>query len=262
MARPRPLLEPLSPGWQRDLPGPNDRPEPASSPYTSQPPNHVDDVYMELPRSTLIGRGVVMWGGGAMLCVTVWFLLILGKDPVVLIDDLAFLPVAIACILLGTWSAGLPLRLDLTLPRDEPIRFNRLRRKVYVYRFHYCWWRPFNNALWYVKPAVYDWDDLRAEEVRVYVPTVSYNSGVVIAVVKPGTNEVIDRFPLSDGTQGGASYWNMAVAFMHQGPQALPKFTRPPRDWNNEDPGLNLARRFAPKVKWPEAMDIESRTAP
>jgi hypothetical protein len=157
---------------------------------------------------------------------------------------------------LGPWSSGLTFP-----PLDEPIRFNRLRRKVYVYRFHYCWWRPFNNALWYVKPEVYDWDDLRAEFYRVYVPTVTCNSGVNIAVVKPGTNKVIDRFFFGHGIERD-NYWNMAVAFMQSGPDVLPKFDRPPRDWNNEDPGINLARRFAPKVKWPEAMDIESRTAP
>nr|WP_321854282.1 DUF6708 domain-containing protein [Paraburkholderia tropica] len=48
---------------------------------------------------------------------------------------------------------------------------------------------------------------------------------------------------------------------MQQGPDALPKWPYPPRDWNN-DVGLNLARKLAPRVKWPAGMDIESRSAP
>ena len=36
----------------------------------------------------------------------------------------------------------------------------------------------------------------------------------------------------------------------------------PPRDWNNEKIRFNLARRLAPKVHWPEAIDLESRSAP
>jgi hypothetical protein len=54
----------------------------------------------------------------------------------------------------------------------------------------------------------------------------------------------------------------MAQLFMHQGPQALPAFSKPPRDWNNEDVRFNLARRLAPKVQWPADIDLQSRTAP
>uniref|UniRef100_UPI0030D77442 DUF6708 domain-containing protein n=1 Tax=Pseudomonas sp. RL_105y_Pfl2_101 TaxID=3088708 RepID=UPI0030D77442 len=53
-----------------------------------------------------------------------------------------------------------------------------------------------------------------------------------------------------------------AQLFMQQGPQALPTFSRPPRDWNNEDVSFNLARRLAPKVRWPTEIDLESRTGP
>ena len=44
--------------------------------------------------------------------------------------------------------------------------------------------------------------------------------------------------------------------------EALPAFPRPPRDWNNEDVSFNLARRLAPKVRWPAELDLESRTEP
>ncbi|WP_346330245.1 DUF6708 domain-containing protein [Pseudomonas sp. AFG_SD02_1510_Pfu_092] len=48
---------------------------------------------------------------------------------------------------------------------------------------------------------------------------------------------------------------------MQQGPEALPKFVHPPRDWNDDD-GLSHMHCLAPKVHWPEDIDRESRTAP
>ena len=85
---------------------------------------------------------------------------------------------------------------------------------------------------------------------------------VTLAVLKPGTNEVLDRFLFAHEIQRGEMYWAMAQLFMQQGPHALPTFPYVPRDWNNEDVSFNLARRLAPKVVWPAEMDLESRTAP
>ncbi|WP_309262599.1 DUF6708 domain-containing protein [Lysobacter arvi] len=227
------------------------------------PPNHRNEIYLEFPRASFMWRGI--WVIGGLVCVAASASLA-GLLTYMYISRNYFPPAGIGLTALATIAVlvcigGGSIRQDISCPLDEPIRFNRLRRKVYVYRFHYRWGRPFNSALWYVKPEVYDWDDLRAEVYQIYVPTVAYNSGVNIAVVKPGTNQVIDRFFFGHGLVP-ANYWKMAIAFMQSGPDALPKFDRPPRDWNNEDPGINLARRFAPKVKWPEAMDVESRTAP
>lgn len=52
------------------------------------------------------------------------------------------------------------------------------------------------------------------------------------------------------------------TAFMNQGPEALPQYPNPPRDWNNHVPPYHLALRLAPKVEWPADMDVESRTGP
>jgi hypothetical protein len=162
------------------------------------------------------------------------------------------------------WFGIYAWRMDVQPPLDEPIRFNRLRHKVYVYRFHHDGLRPFSRSAWGVRTEVYDWADLRAEVCSVYGPmgTGGLIESVSIAVVKPGTHLVIDRFHFAHGTMQGEMYWAMALLFMQQGPQALPQFPRPPRDWNNEDVSFNLARRLAPKVQWPADMDLESRTAP
>jgi hypothetical protein len=165
---------------------------------------------------------------------------------------------------IGIWLGIYFWRMDVAPPRDEPIRFNRFRRKVYAYRFHRDGLRPFSRTAWGVRVEVYDWDDLRAEACSVYGPMGSGGliETVTLAVVKPGTHHVIDRFHFAHEIQQGEMYWAMAQLFMQQGPQALPTFPHPPRDWNNEDVTFNLARRLAPKVQWPTEIDLESRTAP
>ncbi|WP_408980906.1 DUF6708 domain-containing protein [Pseudomonas sp. B21-009] len=167
-------------------------------------------------------------------------------------------------VTIGYWGGLYYWRMEVEAPRDEPIRFNRLRRKVYVYRFHHNGRRPFSRTAWGVRAEVYDWDDLRAEGCSVYGPMGAGGliETISLAVVEPGTNKVIDRFHFAHGIQQGEMYWALAQLFMQQGPQALPAFPRPPRDWNNEKVTFNLARRLAPKVKWPEDIDLESRTAP
>lgn len=84
---------------------------------------------------------------------------------------------------------------------------------------------------------------------------------VLIAVRKPGTDEIIDRLFFTHSIEDGKRYWEIIRLFMQQGPDALPTFVRPPRDWDN-DFELTPIRRLAPRVQWPEAIDHESRTAP
>ena len=261
------IVAPSAPSWKYDLPGPNEAPITIPSPSgISNPPNYVGDIYLELPRATFMMRGLAIWGAvGASIA---------GILPLVFsIDHMISSswipgPLIIFCMLsllsISVWLAVYYWRMDLEAPLDEPIRFNRARRKIYVYRFHHAGLRPFSRSAWGVKPEAYDWDDLHAEFCSIYGPMGSGGliETVTLAVLKPGTNEVLDRFLFAHGGQEAKMYWAMAQLFMQQGPQALPKFDRPPRDWNNENHVFNLARRFAPKVQWPHDMDMESRTAP
>ncbi|WP_353744900.1 DUF6708 domain-containing protein [Pseudomonas sp. PGPPP1] len=210
---------------------------------------------------------------GVGLCIAPFFLLLsivalaLLISYIVKSQDLPpLIPSAsiITSVVVGIWTGAYIWRMDVEAPRDEPIRFNRLRRKVYVYRFHRNGLRPFSRTAWGIRAEVYDWDDLRAEACSVYGPMGSGGliETVTLAVVKPGTRQVIDRFHFAHEIQQGEMYWAMAQLFMQQGPHALPTFPRPPRDWNNETVTFNLARRLAPKVRWPAEIDRESRTAP
>ncbi|WP_242487452.1 MULTISPECIES: DUF6708 domain-containing protein [unclassified Pseudomonas] len=172
--------------------------------------------------------------------------------------------ILVTCVViipLAVWMTFYFIRMGISPPRDEPIRFNRARQRLYAYNFNYRWWKPFER--WRVIPVAYDWSQVRAERWKKRGATAQgaliIKWGVVLSIVKPGTNKVIDRFPLS--TMGADEFaWAYICTYMQQGPSALPP-PGPPHDHNNV-PWYNLALRLAPKVKWPAEMDWESRTAP
>ncbi|WP_250472825.1 DUF6708 domain-containing protein [Caballeronia sp. GAFFF1] len=257
MPNPLPLLNPPARGWRRDLPAPDAAPQ--ATPGLSFPaPNHVDEIYLELPRSYLDVRGLVFWLSMVGLLYAVLLPFITGPFD----NDRSGMLMMVGCTFTCLWAGLVALRMDVSPPRDLPVRFNRQRRKMYVYEFEPIWWNPF--ARWPVRAVAYDWNDVRAEAWSQGGATSGgvyfTKSGVVLSVVKPGTNEVIDRFQLR-AKSAEERAWAYICIYMQQGPQALPRSKWKPRDWNNE-PTLNLARLLAPKVKWPEEMDIESRTAP
>ena len=164
-------------------------------------------------------------------------------------------------LLIGVWVVPIFWKFDVAPPRDMPLRFNRARNRIYAYNFNYRWWNPFER--WRVKPVAYDWSQVRAERWLKRGATAQgglvIKGGVVLSIVKPGTNEVIDRFPLT--TMGADEHaWAYICTYMQQGPNALPP-PGPPKD-HNDIPWYNAALLLAPKVKWPTDMDLESRTAP
>ena len=142
-----------------------------------------------------------------------------------------------------------------------PLRFNRTRQRLYAYNFKYRWWNPFEK--WRVVPVAYDWSQVRAERWRRTHFTAQGGAiiqfGVELSIVKPGTNEVIDRFPLT-AMGADAHAWAYVCTYMQQGPDALPP---PGPPWDHNDVlWCNIALLLAPKVNWPAEMDHESRTAP
>jgi hypothetical protein len=246
-------------GWRRDLPGPNDSPDTPPALFMSAP-NHVNDVYLELPRSYLDMRGLVVWLAAITLAFPCLMLWALWPTLSELTGDL--LTYLVLTVILMMWGGLAVMRMDTSPPRDLPLRFNRVRRKVYAYEFKAIWWNPFTR--WPVRAVSYDWDNVRAEawsQGGMAGSGVYFSkSGVVLSVVKPGTNEVIDRFQLR-AKANDEKAWAYICTYMQQGPQVLPPSKWKPRDWNNE-PTMNLARLLAPKVTWPDQMDVESRTAP
>jgi hypothetical protein len=254
-----------SPGWKYDLPAPNMPPnEHIYSNYFNTTPNHIDLTYLELSRSTIRVRGIALLGGIALLTINTMAFLFFSYaalNPKIAVST----DIIITCfsITLAIYLLCIPaIRLDITTPRDEPIRFNRHRQKVYFYHFKYDWFFFFSRHRWHVKPITHDWADLIAEACSMYAPgSGGLKENIMIAVRKPGTDEVIARYFFAHDIEEGKKYWTIARLYMQQGHDALPEFSHPPRDWNN-DAEVSLIRRLAPKVQWPPDIDLESRTAP
>jgi len=195
--------------------------------------------------------------------LTAFFALVIPVDIVdaFLEGDTEFIFTGGLVFLVTVWSTLLSFKVAVCPPRDEPLRFNRLRRKIYAYNFKHTWWNPF--GAWTVVPVSYDWSQVRAERWSQMgaLPNGGfiYKAGVMLSIVEPGTNVVIDRFPL--GTMGADQHaWAYICTYMQEGPAALP-IPGPPKD-HNDVLWCEFALRLAPKVTWPADMDLESRTAP
>lgn len=252
-----PKLNPPCPGWQEDLTDPNTIPSVIAS-LGGKSPNHVCATYLELSRSPLHARGLLLlFTISASAC-----LILLGPIPIPKAEADTIENIFILIIdLLLVWMVWFGVRVDTALPRDLPLRFNRTRQRIYAYNFHYRWWNPFGR--WYVAPVSYDWFQVRAERWMQRGTTAQgalmIKWGVMLSIVEPGTNNVIDRFPLS--TMDADEFaWAYICTYMQQGPAALPP-PDPPQD-HNAVPSYNIALRLAPKVEWPADMDLESKTAP
>lgn len=252
----KPLLHPPCSGWLSDLPEPSHPPEvPASLGYES--PNYMDDIYLEISRHSSRMRGLIFWFSIIFAYLLVKYVLISRQNKH---DDFESVVSWLMTVVISLWMCSLFFRLDVSPPRDLPLRFNRARQRIYAYNFKYRWWNPFER--WQVVPVAYDWSQVRAERWKKRGATAQgaliIKWGVVLSIVKPGTNEVIDRFSLN--TMGADEFaWAYICTYMQQGPEALPP-PGPPHD-HNDVPWYNLALRLAPKVKWPAEMDRESRTA-
>ncbi|WP_460418665.1 DUF6708 domain-containing protein [Pseudomonas sp. microsymbiont 2] len=253
-------------GWKYDLALPHEEPtQRLNSPPLPPTPNKINDIYIEIPRSTYKIRGLFIIGGALCLLITLLPIAVLAAtmtagNAKAAADIITITALALAGIY---WATLFFVRMDIELPRDEPIRFNRPRQKVYFYEYRYDRIHIFSRKKWGVRPVAYDWKDLIAEVCSVYAPMGNGGlvENVLIAVRKPGTDEIIDRLFFTHDIEDGKRYWEIIRLFMQQGPDALPAFIHPPRDWDN-DFELSPIRRLAPRVQWPETIDRESRTGP
>ncbi|WP_233444344.1 DUF6708 domain-containing protein [Pseudomonas monteilii] len=252
-------------GWSYDLPSTGEEPDGRCWVEAVDPsPNYFDDVYLELPRKTISLRGVSALIGipGLVFCVGLtlslyWDLFVYGLQRDWLMNVLFLIGSPIILWALIPYAIE-----DLVLPRDEPIRFNRLRRKIYIYEYKIDRIFIFSRKRRGVRPVAHNWDDVTAEVYRIYAPGHGgLIENVMLSVRNPETNEVIDRVFFTHTLDQGKAYWAIARLFMQQGPEALPTFVHPPRDWNDDD-GLSHMHCLAPKVEWPVDIDRESRTAP
>ncbi len=253
----KPLLNPPCSGWREDLEAPYVLP--VSEPLLGRKtPNYQSLIYLELPRSTGSARGVLF----VLVFLMSPMLLFNAYSAIFEFDALGseFIPIRILQVGLVVWITTFGIRVDIAPPRDSPIRFNRARQKIYAYNFKHQWWNPFGK--WGVVPVSYDWSQVRAERwsrTGVVSGGLIFKWGVELSIIKPGTNEVIDRFNLST-MDADVKTWAYICTYMQQGPTALP-IPGEPKD-HNDVLWYEFALLLAPKVTWPPDMDLESRTAP
>ncbi|MFK0093580.1 DUF6708 domain-containing protein [Pseudomonas sp. NPDC090592] len=253
-------------GWKYDLPTSEEIPEARDLTASSSAlPSSIGRIHFEIPRKSIKVRGVSVTGGAA-----IFLYLFLEVLPITLNSiargwhsgiEVTIFGVVIICA--AVWAFFPLLRMDLRLPRNEPIRFNRARQKVYFYQYRFDRLYPFGSKGWGVKPVAYDWADLTAEVYKVYAP-MGYGGlieNVMISVRKPGTDEVLDRLFLCDNIEQGKQYWALARLYMQSGYDAIPDAMRPVQGQKVGN-GLNPMNYLAPKVQWPTEIDIESRSAP
>lgn len=224
----------------------------------------MNDIYLELPREINDARelGIILTIIG-FICIlyfigtAVTYVKLSELDLISVVIGIIAIP-CMAGLLYYNW------RVHIEAPADLPIRFNRMRRKVYAYNFQSNAFRFWSRKGWGVTHVVYDWDNLRAEFYSAYGPmgTGGLVENIYLAVVEPNTGKIIDRFHFAHGEYRGKTLWALACLYMQQGPNALPDFGNALSESGNQYQFKNIPNRFGPKVRWPEAMDIESRSAP
>ncbi|UFH49442.1 DUF6708 domain-containing protein [Pseudomonas sp. KNUC1026] len=248
-----PNLAPPSPGWKKDLVDPG-RHFVYTISHTPIKLNFKSRIFLEIRRSSLSIRGLAaLFGFLFLLLVPVLIYLLVNGWATIGISSKASAILMLPIIL---WIAVIALRIDLETPLNEPIRFNYARQKLYAYNFKFCHWAAWRP--WPIRIVIYDWPQVRAELWSTGSGTRN-RCGIMLSIVKLGTNRVIDRFPLNYNN-ASEDPWLYIHTYMEKGPDALPPFDTP-RD-PNELVWYSPFRRWAPKVKWPEDIDRESTTAP
>ncbi len=249
-----PWLPDPAPYWVADLPAPTATVElPIDSDIRHLAPEYVDDIYLEIstrPAPGMRPMGVVFLPFVAFL--PVFFIVAFSED---LKFALAFLAAtALLCVAIVP-----PIRSLTRLPLTQPVRFNRVRKTMYVYRFRFNWLKPFGEMG--VRPARYDWSQLHAEHVKA--PRAGGGARIIILTAfDPVDRSVIDRFELRSDHIEGTQLWEIIRLYMQRGRAALPAAVQTPAPRRGRPQLPEALPCLAPPIRWPRAMDRESRSAP
>jgi hypothetical protein len=236
-------------GWVQDL-------VLREGPLSGQPDgqdeiNHLDDRYLEFSMASDLPRGISLLAGIVSLCLAismVVFIFWIGFDftdfkKYSFLENAFFLSCALLLVGSVGWMTLQGFRLDLQLPRDSPVRFNRHQAKVYIN--HFAWTHnPF--AKWPSGVKVWDWDAVQAcitYRVGASGTVISQRYDLLLVSCKPGTLEVVDTFRLQQGAMTTAQFedlWALLRHYMAKGMEGLP-----PQNIRNPHPGFIDCLLFA-----------------
>ncbi|MGA5656661.1 DUF6708 domain-containing protein [Rahnella contaminans] len=242
-----PVLTPPLKNWEEDLPENNTKQTVTGKLLRV---TEINDTWMEIPRYENI-----MWGGA-------WLGIISSIAPAVLViwlcidsyptglDFETLLTLFLFLFFLFSMSL-LSLRMALFVPRDQPIRFNRKRQKIYIFDYHRKAWNPW--VKWPSTVKVFDWADVHGEISR---ESDRYAQGFRLygSVCQPGTHNVIDRFVLNWAIfyiEPQRQLWSHCCQYMQHQPVIMDPI----------EPGRPDNWKTRKSMLWPEDLDRESKTA-
>jgi len=242
----KPRLTPPLKRWEEDLP--ENQAEQAVPGQLIQV-TEINQVWMEIPRYENM-----MWGGGwvliltsiLILCIHVFFFF----NPF-FIESIIATTIFLLSFIFVCSMFLLNLRMVLFMPRDQPIRFNRKRQKVYLFDYQRKW-NPW--VTWPATVKVFDWADIHGE-ISYEVDRYDQGFRLYCAVCKPGTTEVIERFILSRALshpEPQRRLWSHCCQYMQHKPVVMePLHPGRPADWKPRK-----------SMHWPQEIDRESTTTP
>ncbi|WP_312153070.1 DUF6708 domain-containing protein [Atlantibacter hermannii] len=241
---PQPKLNPAVSCWREDMP---ENHEPQLVPPQLRWLATRNDIYLEVPR---YGTDVI-WGGMIITATLMLSMVIFFIVSSILSGFYVFIIIAVVASLVLSFLCFLSLKMYFIAPRNQPIRLNRKRQKIYLFDYNRSrlpWLK------WPVTITSYSWADVYGE--ISFSPTPGDRGYRLYgAVCVPGTRNVVARFLLArewEEREQLNQIWSYLCIYM-KGESDLPepRFKGRPDFW-----------RPRKADKWPDEMDRESTTAP
>ena len=241
---PQSKLKPPVSCWREDMP---ENHEPQLVPPQLRWLETRNDTCLEVPRysTEIIWRGMLFTA--ILMCALIFFIIWFSF----LFGDYIFFIIGFVASFVPFILLLLSLKMYFVTPRNQPIRLNRKRQKIYIFDYNRSR-LPWLN--WPVSIRVYNWADVYGE--ISFSPT-SGDRGYRLygAVCEPGTYNVVDRFLLArewEEREQLNQIWSYLCIYM-KGESDLPepRFKGRPDFW-----------RPRKADKWPDEMERESTTAP
>jgi len=237
----QPKLNPPISRWQEDMPENN---QPQLVPPQLIWLNTKSDIWMEIPRYEGVSWGGCIFGITVQLFLALTsFFFIYSEDTasVILFWGFEFVVLSLMAVY---------VRLFFLIPRDQPIRLNVKRQKIYTFDYKRKWWNPWGK--WPTTIKSYHWADIHGE---IRFSSDHYTGGFQLfaSVCQPGTVNVVERFQISGGSPDQLQQlWSYLCLYMKGEPV-------PDEAVNKGRPDFWCLRKAD---KWPEEMELESTTAP
>ncbi|HGD3425962.1 TPA: DUF6708 domain-containing protein [Enterobacter hormaechei] len=219
--------------------------------------NKKNSIWMEIPRYGGVVWGGMIFGGVITLAANLFMMVISFFVIGDIVDNLGFGVSGTSLIMLFFFinfslfsMVILFFKIYLSEPRDQPIRLNKKRQKIYVFDYKRKWWNPW--VRWPTTIKAYRWADIHGE-VRFSSDRYTGGFQLFASVCQPGTLNVVERFQIASGSPAQLQQlWSYLCLYMKGEPV-------PDEAVNKGRPDFWCPRKAD---KWPEEMERESTTAP